>query len=138
MARMEDGVTEIVDGEVCAILGGELYKMVEREWVPVDFTAQEDRWMVAAYDNTPWCKEDGTYTAVGLHFNGNPYGLDADFLERDGRIRLRDFPGKSKGFGEYFRTHEIYGALIWSNGWPVKEIYRTDFGYEWPPRREDE
>lgn len=152
-----DGVaTEKVDGACCAIFGGRLYKRLTvrpwmkvpngaipcqsepdaitgsfPHWVPVDRDVPADRWLWSAYINTPWASEDGTYEAVGVHFQGNPYHLDDDFLERHGRIRIIDCPRDYDGIKEYLRTHDIEGIVFWKDGEPRCKIRKKDFGMEW-------
>lgn len=157
--------TEKVDGSACAIIGGKLYKRYDANtkrgrkppagaipcqdeadpvtghfphWVAVNKESNADRWYWEAYLNTHWVSADGTYEAVGVHFQGNPYDLDADYLEPHGRIKLPDFPRDYDGMKEYFRTHEIEGVVFWRRGEPQCKIKRTDFGFEWPVKREEE
>lgn len=151
----EGEATEKVDGAACAIINGVLYKRYDAKgkeppkgaipcqdapdpytghfphWVKVDTRIAADKWFVQAWMNTPWLYEDGTYEAVGLHFQGNPYGLDADFLEKHGRIKIKDFPRTFDGMREYFRTHYIEGVVFWKDGEPQCKIKRTDFGFKW-------
>ena len=160
VARGKGIATEMVDGVACAIINGRLYKRYvarpirgvyepdgaiccqERPdsngrlpcWIPVK-DIPEDKWIIEAYLNTPWNREDGTYEAVGAHFRGNPYGLDADFLEAHGRIRVPDFPRDFDGMKEYFRTHEIEGIVFWNGGEPKCKVKRADFGFDWPVKR---
>lgn len=156
--RGEGEATEKVDGACCAIIDGALYKRydanvakgrkppeggipcqdapdpVTGHW-PFFLRTQDsgaDKWFINAYYNTPWAKEDGTYEAVGVHFQGNPYGLDDDFLERHGRIKIPDFPRTFDGMKEYLRTHEIEGVVFWKDGVPRCKIKRSDFGFKWP------
>jgi hypothetical protein len=97
---------------------------------------KEDKWFIHAWCNTPWATEDGTYEAVGIHFRGNPYNLDADFLERHGRIRLDGCPRDFNGIRDYLRTHEIEG-IVWHRGnGEMCKIKRRDFGFEWPVKGE--
>lgn len=152
--------TEQVDGAACAIINGRLYKrFVARPsrgafepdgaihcqeypdkngrmpcWIPVMDT-EEDKWYIEAYLNTPWNREDGTYEAVGVHFRNNPYGLDADFLEAHGRIKVRDFPRDFYGMKEYLRTHDIEGVVFWNGGEPRCKVKKADFGFEFPDKR---
>ena len=106
-------------------------------WVAVDTRRAADKWFVQAWANTPWIGEmadgsaEGTYEAVGLHFQSNPYGLDADFLEKHGRIKIKDFPRDFDGMREYFRTHYIEGVVFWKDGEPQCKIKRSDFGFRW-------
>ena len=131
----EGYATEMVDGERCAIIDGVYYKgsgdLNSGVWDEVDFADPKDRWFVNAYDNTPWCVEDGLYEAVGVHFKGNPYGLDDDFLERHGRIRIRHLPRSYSGIKEYFRTHNVMGIVFWKDGDKRCYVLRTDYGFDW-------
>ena len=153
----EGEATEKVDGAACAIIGGAFYRRFDAKrgkeppkgaipcqpeadrftghwphWVAIDACRSADRWFIRAFVNSPWNREDGTYEAVGLHFQGNPYGLDDDFLERHGRIKVKDFPRDFDGMREYFRTHPIEGAVFWKDGQPQCKIKRSDFGFKWP------
>lgn len=153
----EGEATEKVDGAACAIINGELYKRYDAKhgkkppdgaipcqekpdpytghwphWVKVDAKSKGDRWFVAAYENTPWNREDGTYEAVGLHFQNNPYGLDADFLERHGRIKVKDFPRTFDGMREWLRVNNVEGIVFWKDGKPQCKIRRKDFEFPWP------
>lgn len=160
----EGVATEKVDGSCCAIIGGRLYKRYDANarkgrkppagaipcqgepdpvtghwpcWVAVDSTAPADRWYWSAYVNTPWAKEDGTYEAVGPHFQANPYGLDDDYLERHGRIKLKDCPRTYEGIKEYLSTHEIEG-IVWHRGnGEMCKIKRSDFGLVWPVKESE-
>lgn len=160
----EGVATEKVDGAACALIGQRLYKRYDAKggqkrlpdgaircqpepdpvtghwphWVPVDSRNPGDKWFVRAWCNTRWAVEDGTYEAVGPHFQGNPYGLDEDFLERHGRIIIRGCPRTYEGIREYLRTHEIEGIVWWKDGEPRCKIKRSDFGFEWPMRVEVE
>lgn len=153
----EGVATEKVDGACCAIIGGKFYKRFDAKegrkipdgaipcmpmrdpytghwphWLPVDFERGGDKWFVAAYKNSPWITEDGTYEAVGPHFQNNPYGLDEDCLEKHGRIVIHDCPRTFEGIREYLRTHEIEGIVFWKDGKPMCKIKRSDFGFKWP------
>ena len=159
----EGWATEKVDGACCAIIRGRLWKRVDvregqhppkgsipctREpdsqtgswphWVVVDSSKAEDRWYWSAFVNTPWAKEDGTYEAVGPHFKGNPYGLDEDYLEKHGRIKIEDCPRTFDGIRTYLLTHDIEGIVFYRGNGQMCKIKRTDFGYEWPVEREED
>lgn len=161
--RGEGEATEKVDGAACAIINGELWKRYDYRagrrrpvgdmipcqqapdpvtghwphWVRASDTTSADRWFIEAYKNTPWNREDGTYEAVGRHFQGNPYGLDADYLEKHGRIKIHDLDRSFVGIREYLRTHEIEGIVFWKDGEPGCKIKRSDFGFQWPVDMED-
>lgn len=154
--------TEKVDGAACAIINGEFYRRYDAKrgqrrlpdgafpcipapdphtghwphWIPASPFRAEDKWFVKAYNNTPWNREDGTYEAVGPHFQSNPYGLDEDVLEKHGRIKIKDFPRDFDGMRDYLAAHEIEGVVFWKDGEPRCKIRRKDFGLMWPlPKR---
>ena len=154
--------TEKVDGSCCAIIGGKLYKRFDYKagrklpegaipcqesadpitghwphWVAVDPKNPGDKWYWSAYVNSPWVKEDGTYEAVGVHFQGNPYGLDDDYMEKHGRIRLWNVPRDFDGLRAYLKVHEIEGIVFHRGNGEMCKIKRTDFGYPWPVKREE-
>lgn len=153
----EGEATEKVDGACCAIINGEFYKRYDAKrgrsappgaipcqpspdpytghwphWVKVNPKNTGDKWYLAAYENTPWYREDGTYEAVGVHFQNNPYGLDADFLERHGRIKIKGCPRTYEGIREWLRVHPVEGIVFWRDGKPGCKIKRSDFGFTWP------
>jgi len=160
----EGVATEKVDGSCCAIIGGELFKRFDYKsgrrkpnvmlipcqpdpdpitghwphWAKVDPNKPEDKWYVMAYAHTPWCRKDGTYEAVGPHFLTNPYGLDEDFLEEHGRIKIYDCPRDYDGLERYLRAHAIEGIVFHRGNGQMCKIKRSDFGFEWPVRSEDD
>jgi hypothetical protein len=105
-------------------------------WYQVSDRTAADKHFVHAYVNTPWVNEDGTYEAVGLHFQRNPYKLDDDFLERHGRIRIKDCPRDFEGIREYLRTHNIEGIVFHRGNGEMCKIRRKDFGFKWPVKGE--
>lgn len=151
--------TEKVDGAACAVFDGKLYKRYDAKrgkkppadaipcipspdpitghwphWLPVDAAAPGNRWFVRAFLNSPWIDDwdDWTFEAVGVHFQSNPYGLDDDFLEPHGRIKIPDCPRSYEGIREWLRVHEVEGIVWWKDGEPKCKIKRTDFGFPWP------
>lgn len=109
-------------------------------WVKVDLynKCPADKWFVKAFYNTVYPRiikgiitDNGTYEAIGPHFQGNPYSLENDILVRHGseivEVR-RDF----ESVRQYLNKTEIEGLVFWLNGEPICKIKRTDFGYEWP------
>lgn len=153
----EGEATEKVDGSCCAIIGGVFYKRYDAKkgrkvpigaipcipepdpvtghwphWLRVDGKKAEDKWFVRAWCNTTWANEDGTYEAVGPHFQKNPYGLDEDMLERHGRIKIKDCPRTFDGIRGWLATHEVEGIVFWKDGEPGCKIKRSDFGLPWP------
>ena len=75
--------------------------------------------------------QNGTYEAIGPHFQGNPYNLKEDVLVKHGTMTVdikRDF----ESISQWLNGHPVEGLVFWFNGEPMCKIKRTDFGYEWP------
>lgn len=158
----EGDATIKYDGSCCAIIDGELYKRYDAKrgrrppegaipccepdavtghwphWVKVDFESPSDKWFVKAFDATYHSAVkrghdcDGTYEAVGPHFQDNPYMLGSDILLRHGVSIAQDCPRTFEGIKEYLKNEEIEGIVFWKDGEPRCKIKRTDFGFEWP------
>lgn len=151
-----------IDGSCCAIINGKFYKRYDSKkgkkppvgaipccdpdpvtghwphWVEVSENTSGDKWFMAALNNTLETKgfvDDGTYEAIGPHFQGNPYNLKNDILVKHGTeiaVVKRDFEYISNWLNE----HPVEGLVFWLDGEPVCKIKRTDFGYEWPVKNE--
>jgi hypothetical protein len=147
------------DGSCCAIINGEFYKRYDAKngkpipegaikcqeeadpitghlpcWVKCDKNNSSDKWFWNAYDNTEELAVDvvdGTYEAVGKHFQGNPYNYEKDYLIKHGESEVevvRTFDGVK----EFLTNNILEGIVFWYNNEPVCKIKRTDFGLEWP------
>lgn len=118
-------------------------------WVKCDRNNPSDKWFWNAYDKTfGYTKrlllpngiiytgrlEDGTYEAVGKHFQGNPYATDVDYLEHHGAKNL-DVERTFEGVKKFLAENYIEGIVFWLDGQPVCKIKRTDFGFEWNGKR---
>ena len=159
----KNGIATIkVDGSCCAIINGKFYKRYDAKkgrkppegavpccdpdpitghwphWVEVSKNNSGDKWFMVALNNTLATKGfvgDGTYEAIGPHFQGNPYNLKNDILVKHGSeiaVVKRDFEDISNWLNE----HPVEGLVFWLDGEPVCKIKRTDFGYEWPVKDE--
>lgn len=153
-----EGIATVkIDGSCCAIINGELYKRCDCKkgkvppdgflpccepdkitghwpgWVKCDREKPEDNWFWNAYDissNLYGPLNDETYEAIGPHFNGNPYNLEKDCLEKHGKVVIqikRDFDS----IREYLRDNYIEGIVFWRDGEPQCKIKRSDFGFDW-------
>lgn len=147
------------DGAACAIIQGKLYKRYDAKdgkkppkgaipcqaepdpvtghwphWLAVDANKSEDRWYAAAFWHTLDNGEaltDGTYEAVGRHFNGNPYGYALDRLIPHGAHKVmveRSF----EGIRRFLTENDVEGLVFWREGEPMCKIKRRDFGLAWP------
>lgn len=148
--------TEKFDGSCTAIINGEFYKRYDARngkkapegaipcgepdpitghyphWVKVDENNPADKWFYEAFKNSlPLLP--GTYEAVGVHFQGNPYNYDTDILVRHGETIL-DVPRTFEGIKQYLTEHYIEGIVFWLDGEPKCKIKRSDFGLEWNKR----
>ena len=149
-----------IDGSCCAIINGEFYKRYDAKkgkkppvgaipccepdeitghhphWIKVDEKNPADKWFVEAYYITSmWANqglklEDGTYEAVGKHFQGNPYGYEEDMLVKHGR-EVVEVERTFEGIKKYLEENNIEGLVFWKDGEPKCKIKRTDFGFEW-------
>lgn len=122
-------------------------------WVKCDRNNLADKWFFVAYDITREQDKldvttredleksyilpilsDGTYEAVGIHFQGNPYQLNCDMLIKHGKAIIevkRTFDGIKK----YLSENNIEGIVFWKDGEPKCKIKRTDFNFEWNGKR---
>ena len=101
-------------------------------WLAVDENNPADKWFIAAYEATPKTEiHEGTYEAIGIHFNGNKYNLDKDILVRHGEDMV-EVERSFEGIRKYLEEHNIEGLVFWVNGEPACKIKRSDFGYQWP------
>lgn len=111
-------------------------------WIKCDRKNPADKWFWKAYDNymdnistdgvivhnLVADAKDGTYEAIGEHFQGNPYEC-CDTLVPHGMDEIpveRTFDG----IKEFFRKNLIEGIVFWKDGEPKCKIKRTDFGFE--------
>ena len=104
-------------------------------WVKVSETEPADRWFIEAYHNTLKDNEklpDGTYEAIGPHFQSNPYRLDKDTLVRHGSKEIDLIDRSFDGIREFLGQHRMEGIVFWKDGEPRCKIKRRDFGFKWP------
>ena len=116
-------------------------------WVKVDSNNPADKWFIEALDyyvdklismdyidfGDPL--PDGTYEAIGPHFNGNPYNLVNDTLVLHGYQMVDQLNDCKRSFDDikaFLQNNNIEGIVFWLDGEPVCKIKRTDFGLPWP------
>lgn len=135
-------------------------------WVKCEDGKSEDKWFFEALrDRTinghylyGLKTEDGTYEAIGSHFNGNPYSRVGDTLIRHGELCLPnqvlsiewesnkdlrphcdDNFCKERSFDSiryYLKTNpDKEGIVFWKDNEPLCKIKRSDFGFPWPPTK---
>lgn len=154
----EGEATVKLDGSCCAIIDGIFYKRYDCKagkkvtfcgkheaipccepdpvtghwpwWVRVDPQNPSDKWFCEAFRNSI-CLMDGTYEAIGPHFQGNPHRWKHDELIRHGTMRV-NVHRSYEGIREYLRNNVVEGLVFWKDGEPQCKIKRSDFGFEWP------
>ena len=148
------------DGSCCAIINGGLYKRYDAKkgkpipngaikcqnepdpitghmpcWVKCNINNPADKWFWAAYDYEIEMfgkYPDGTYEAIGKHFNGNPYNLNYDVLVRHGFETIIGIERSFEGIRDYLEyNNDIEGIVFWKDGEAKCKIKRTDFGFDW-------
>ena len=103
-------------------------------WSPAKENDPGVKWYLEAKRNTEENStklSDGTYEAIGPHFQNNPYRLEKDILVRHGEIVL-DVERSFEGIRQYLTEHNIEGIVFWKDGKPQCKIKRKDFGLKWP------
>ena len=103
-------------------------------WIACKRTDPADKWFWAAYDNaveTIGYVPDGTYEAIGVHFNGNPYELENDRLMPHGVVPISNLERTYEGIRNWLETHYEEGIVFWKDNEPKCKIKRTDFGFVW-------
>lgn len=88
---------------------------------------------------------DGTYEAIGVAWQGNPYNLQTNRLIRHGGdlipiqnlwdTELPIWQMSFKSIARYLSKMEMEGIVFWKNGEPVCKIKRSDFGFPWPIKK---
>lgn len=146
-----------LDGSCCMILNNELYKRYDAKWgkpipkdaikcqnkpdpvtghfpcwIKCDRNNSADKWFWNAFDNTSILTEltNGTYEAIGKHFQSNPYNLQNDYLCKHGGTII-NVERTFEGIRNYLMNNYEEGIVFWYNNEPVCKIKRSDFGFKW-------
>ena len=151
-----EGIATVkIDGTATAIIDGVFYKRYDAKagkkppegaipccdpdpvtghwphWVKVDSQSASDKWLCEAYKNADGDHlEDGTYEAIGLHFQGNPYQMGYDIIEKHG-ARVIEVERSFEGIKKYLSENYIEGIVFWKDGEPQCKIRRKDYGFPW-------
>lgn len=153
----EGEATVKFDGSCCAIINGEFYKRYDAKkgrkvpegaipcceadpitghhphWVKVDENNPADKWFIEAYRCSPF-QTEGTFEAIGTHFQGNPHKMNGDILIKHGSVKV-EVKRTFQGIMDFLLSHYIEGLVFWKDGEPQCKIKRTDFGFEWNGRK---
>ena len=150
-----EGVATIkIDGSCCAIIDGRFYRRYDAKkgkqppanaisccdpdpvtghwphWLPVEENDPGAKWFLEAYRNAENIT-DGTYEAIGPHFQNNPYHLERDTLVRHGIYEV-EVERSFEGIRNFLDNHVIEGLVFWKDDEPWCKIKRSDYGLLWP------
>ena len=156
---VEEGIATLkIDGSCCAIINDELYKRYDCKkekkapegaipccepdpitghwphWVKCDSSNPADKWFIYAYNtlqNEVCFPINGTYEAIGPHFQGNPYNLVEDTLDLHGSHIITDLKRDFNSIKKYLKDNYIEGIVFWLDDEPICKIKRVDFGLNW-------
>ncbi len=152
-----EGIATVkVDGSCCAIIDGKFFRRYDAKqgktppigaipcgnpdpitghwphWIEVSDSNKQDKWYFEAYQNSnPVNLVDGTYEAIGPHFQNNPYKISKDILIKHGE-HIIEIPRSFDGIKSYLENASIEGIVFWKDKEPKCKIKRSDFGYKWP------
>ena len=157
-----DGVATVkYDGACCCIINGFLFKRYDAKkgkkppegaipccppdpitghhphWVKCNREDPADKWFYAAFDSTKRSYGylgDGTYEAIGPHFQGNPYNLSEDILVRHG-TKIVAVNRTFQDIKAFLWANNIEGLVFWKGGEPQCKIKRTDFDFPWNSKK---
>ena len=110
-------------------------------WVQVGGDSQ-DKWFREAWSNfredPPQYRVgtyllDGTYEAVGPHFQGNPEHWVFDTLIRHGITVLGDCPRDFEGIREYVRKVDMEGIVFHHTDGRMAKVKKKDYGMKRVP-----
>ena len=156
------------DGSCCAVIDGEFYKRYDAKkgkaipdnaikcqddpdpvtghlpcWLPVDPNDPADKWFMEAYKLYKSLNCDitnGTYEAIGKHFQGNPYCMPYDILIKHGSYISPYVFEEIRSLStvkEFLKENCIEGIVFWLDDEPVCKIKRSDFGFPWGARKKN-
>lgn len=145
----EGKATLKMDGCCCMVKGGRLFKRYEAKrgkvrpagfeaaqepdpvtgdvpgWLPVG-DGPEDKWFKRAYESQTL--SDGTYEAIGPHFQGNVEGLGGDQFYAHGSQELKDCPRDFAGMRDYLSSLDVEGVVFHHPDGRMAKVKKKDFG----------
>ncbi len=89
----------------------------------------EDKWFRAAFEErSPYVAPDGTYEAIGPHFQNNPEQSVRDRLVVHGCTALGNVPRTYDGLKAWFADQDIEGVVWHHPDGRMVKIKKKDFG----------
>jgi hypothetical protein len=143
--------TRKYDGACCMVKDGSLYKRYDakqgKQPPPGFLPAQEpdpisghwpgwllvadgpeNKWFRQAWNSLGFVPPDGTYEAVGPHFQGNPEKCATDTLIRHGLTEMVGCPRDFEGIREYLRPLDIEGIVFYHPDGRMAKVKKKDYG----------
>jgi uncharacterized protein DUF5565 len=99
-------------------------------WVPAGEKPQY-QWQRVAFENSKELTSilvDGTYEAIGPHFQGNPERVEKDILTRHGAHGYLGVPVTFDGLREWFEKSDMEGIVWHHQDGRMAKIKAKDFG----------
>jgi len=143
--------TRKYDGSCCMVKDGNLFKRFDAKrgkqppagfipaqdpdpatghwpgWMQVG-EGPEDRWFREAWKNLGGVPLDGTYEAIGPHFQGNPERSGHDSLIRHGITEIVDCPRDYEGIREYLERADVEGVVFHHPDGRMAKVKKKDYG----------
>jgi hypothetical protein len=150
--------TQKYDGSCCMVRDGVLYKRYDAKngkqpplgfmpaqdpdpktghwpgWLRIG-EGPEDRWFREAINSMESVPPDGTYEAVGPHFQGNPEHIGYDSLIRHGHTILIDCPREFDNIRGYLDCRDIEGIVFHHSDGRMAKVKKKDYGLKRIPVR---
>jgi hypothetical protein len=102
----------------------------------LDETGLAELWSLIQAEDVKYDKvAKGSYVGTGTYREGNPNSLKYDMLIRHG-LDVVTVDRTFDGIRKWLEENEEEGLVFWKDGEPRCKIKRSDFGLEWPIKRE--
>lgn len=152
----EGVATRKYDGACCMVKGGVLFKRYDAKHgkqPPIGFTpaqdpdpvtghwpgwvkvgdGPEDRWFREAFSHPhngifSGGLPDGTYEAVGPHFQGNPENSGSDCIVIHGLEQFHECPRDFEGIREFLHGRDIEGIVFHHPDGRMAKVKKKDYG----------
>lgn len=107
-------------------------------WVLCDANNPSDKYHIAAFEKQKPLA-NGTYELCGEHFQSNIDKLteNGDILIKHGETVITDLTLTYDGIKEYLQNNFIEGIVFYRENGDMCKIKRSDFGFKWISKKEN-